>query len=134
MKKMGMYIGITVMGIIAVLCTGCEVKKERTVHLDQLMAAIADYIDTLPPRTAYLFPSRKGDAILVRRKLTALLLMLAFKSVIIRLVLTQCARRSVILITTLMEIFNHSSQKTTLRYIGMTDERIKQSIKNVSFF
>lgn len=38
---------------------------------------------------------------------------------------------------TLMEIFNHSSMKTTLRtlrYIVNTDESIENSIKSISFF
>ncbi|WP_348651612.1 tyrosine-type recombinase/integrase [Lysinibacillus sphaericus] len=37
-------------------------------------------------------------------------------------------------VPTLMEIFNHSSQKTTLRYIGITEEAIENSINSVSFF
>lgn len=37
-------------------------------------------------------------------------------------------------VATLMEIFNHSSQKTTLRYIGITEEAIENSIKGISFF
>ena len=34
----------------------------------------------------------------------------------------------------LMTILNHSSQKITLRYIGITKETIETSIKSVTFF
>ncbi|MGY4796392.1 tyrosine-type recombinase/integrase [Lysinibacillus fusiformis] len=37
-------------------------------------------------------------------------------------------------VATLMEIFNHSSQKMTLRYIGITEESIENSIRNISFY
>ena len=37
-------------------------------------------------------------------------------------------------VATLMDIFNHSSQAVTLRYIGITEEAIENSIKNISFF
>lgn len=37
-------------------------------------------------------------------------------------------------VATLMQIFNHSSQKTSLRYIGITEEAIENSIKSISFF
>ena len=39
-----------------------KTKKERTVYLNNLMADIADYIETLPVDAIYLFPSRKGDS------------------------------------------------------------------------
>ena len=37
-----------------------KTKKERTVYLNNLMADIADYIETSPKDAIYLFPSRKG--------------------------------------------------------------------------
>ncbi len=37
-----------------------KTKKERTVYLNNLMADIADYIETLSTEAVYLYPSRKG--------------------------------------------------------------------------
>lgn len=118
-----------------------KTKKERTVHLDQLMVAIADYVDTLPPGTTYLFPSRKGDAHISTTQAYRIITDAGDKignnsvgSHTMRKTFGYTYYNATNDIATLMEIFNHSSQKTTLRYIGMTDERIKQSIKNVSFF
>lgn len=118
-----------------------KTKKERTVHLDQLMVDIADYIDTLPPGTTYLFPSRKGDAHISTTQAYRIIIAAGDQignhsvgSHTMRKTFGYTYYNATNDIATLMEIFNHSSQKTTLRYIGMTDERIKQSIKNVSFF
>lgn len=118
-----------------------KTKKERTVHLDQLMVDIADYIDTLPPGTTYLFPSRKGDAHISTTQAYRIITDAGDKignhsvgSHTMRKTFGYTYYNATNDIATLMEIFNHSSQKTTLRYIGMTDERIKQSINNVSFF
>ena len=38
-----------------------KTKKERTLYLNNLMADIVDYIETLPHETVYLFLSRKGE-------------------------------------------------------------------------
>lgn len=118
-----------------------KTKKERTVYLDSVMADIADYIETLPSDTVYLFPSRKGDGHITTtqayRVITKAGDMIGNHSVgshTMRKTFGYTYYNATNDIATLMEIFNHSSQKTTLRYIGMTDERIKQSIKNVSFF
>ena len=118
-----------------------KTQKERTVYLDGVMADIADYIETLPSDTVYLFPSRKGDghitttqAYRVITKAGDLIGNHSIGSHTMRKTFGYTYYNATRDIATLMEIFNHSSQKTTLRYIGMTDERIKESIKNVSFF
>lgn len=118
-----------------------KTQKERTVYLDSVMADIADYIETLPSDTTYLFPSRKGGGHITTtqayRVITKAGDMIGNDSVgshTMRKTFGYTYYNATNDIATLMEIFNHSSQKTTLRYIGMTDERIKQSIKNVSFF
>jgi integrase len=37
-------------------------------------------------------------------------------------------------VVTLMQIFNHSSQSMTMRYIGMTQESINNSMKKFKYF
>lgn len=117
-----------------------KTKKERTVYLNQVMADIADYLETLPPGTEYLFQSRKGGPISVTQ---------AYRIIIdagdlignhsigthtMRKTFGYTYYQATKDVATLMEIFNHSSQKTTLRYIGITEETIENSIKSVSFF
>ena len=105
------------------------------------MVAIADYVDTLPPGTTYLFPSRKGDAHISTTQAYRIITDAGDKignnsvgSHTMRKTFGYTYYNATNDIATLMEIFNHSSQKTTLRYIGMTDERIKQSIKTFHSF
>ena len=117
-----------------------KTKKERTVYLDSMMVDIADYIETLPPAALYLFPSRKGGHITTTqayRIITKAGEMVGNTSIgshTMRKTFGYTYYKATNDTATLMEIFNHSSQKTTLRYIGMTEERIQQSIRRVSFF
>lgn len=118
-----------------------KTKKERTVYLNNLMADIADYIETLPTGTIYLFPSRKGEGHIsttqAYRIITKAGDMIGNHSIgthTMRKTFGYTYYRATKDVATLMEIFNHSSQKTTLRYIGITEESIENSIKGVSFF
>ncbi len=118
-----------------------KTKKERTVYLNNLMADIADYIETLPKDTVYLFPSRKGDGHIsttqAYRIITKAGDMIGNHSVgshTMRKTFGYIYYKETKDIATLMEIFNHSSQKITLRYIGITEEKIENSIKAISFF
>lgn len=117
-----------------------KTKKERTVYLNSVMADIADYIETLPPGTTYLFESRNGGPISVTqayRIITHAGEMIGNTSVgthTMRKTFGYTYYQETKDVATLMEIFNHSSQKTTLRYIGITAETIENSIKKVSFF
>lgn len=118
-----------------------KTKKERTVYLNNLMADIADYIDTLPTGTVYLFPSRKGEGHITTTQAYRIIAkagdMIGNQSIgthTMRKTFGYTYYQSTKDIATLMEIFNHSSQKTTLRYIGITEESIENSIKSVSFF
>ncbi|WP_431807685.1 tyrosine-type recombinase/integrase [Lysinibacillus sphaericus] len=120
------------------ICEG-KTKKERTVYLNNLMADIADYIDTLPKEAVYLFLSRKGDGHITTNKRTAL----SLKQVndrkqfnwhhTMRKTVGYTYYQATRDVATLMKIFNHSSQKTTLRYIGITEESIENSIKSIHF-
>lgn len=118
-----------------------KTKKERTVYLNNLMADIADYIETLPTGTIYLFPSRKGEGHIsttqAYRIITKAGDMINNHSIgthTMRKTFGYTYYQATKDVATLMEIFNHSSQKTTLRYIGITEESIENSIKSISFF
>lgn len=118
-----------------------KTKKERTVYLNNLMADIADYIETLPLDTVYLFPSRKGDGHITTTQAYRIIAkagdMISNHSIgthTMRKTFGYTYYQATKDVATLMEIFNHSSQKTTLRYIGITEESIENSIKSVSFF
>lgn len=118
-----------------------KTKKERTIYLNNLMADIADYIETLPNEAIYLFPSRKGGSYIsttqAYRILTKAGDMVGNKSIgthTMRKTFGYTYYQATKDVATLMEIFNHSSQKTTLRYIEITEEAIENSIKGISFF
>jgi len=118
-----------------------KTKKERTVYLNNLMADIADYIETLPNEAVYLFPSRKGDGHITTTQAYRIIAkagdMIGNHSIgthTMRKTFGYTYYQATKDVATLMEIFNHSSQKTTLRYIGITEEAIENSIKGVSFF
>lgn len=118
-----------------------KTKKERTVYLNNLMADIAEYIETLPQGTVYLFPSRKGDGHISTTQAYRIITnagdMIGRKDIgthTMRKTFGYTYYQATKDVATLMEIFNHSSQKTTLRYIGITEESIENSIKSISFF
>lgn len=118
-----------------------KTDKERTVYLNNLMADIADYIEILPENEVYLFPSRKGNSHISTTQAYRIIVkagdMIGNHSIgthTMRKTFGYTYYNATKDIATLMEIFNHSSQKTTLRYIGITEESIENSIKGVSFF
>ncbi|KMY31551.1 integrase [Lysinibacillus xylanilyticus] len=118
-----------------------KTKKERTVILSHVMEEIADYTATLPTGTVYLFPSRKGDGHISTTQAYRIITnagdMIGREDIgthTMRKTFGYTYYQATKDVATLMEIFNHSSQKTTLRYIGITEESIENSIKSVSFF
>lgn len=118
-----------------------KTKKERTVYLNNVMAEISEYIETLPQGTVYLFPSRKGEGHITTTQAYRIITkagdMIDRQDIgthTMRKTFGYTYYQATKDVATLMEIFNHSSQKTTLRYIGITEESIENSIKSISFF
>lgn len=118
-----------------------KTKKERTVYLNNLMADIADYLETLPREAVYLFTSRKGGYPITTTQAYRIIAkagdMIGNHSIgthTMRKTFGYTYYQATKDVATLMEIFNHSSQKTTLRYIGITEEAIEDSIKSIAFF
>ena len=118
-----------------------KTKKIRTVHLNTLMADIAEYIETLPDNCEYLFPSQIGDGHITTTQAYRILShagdMIGLQSIgthTMRKTFGSIYYKETKDIATLMEIFNHSSQKITLRYIGYSEEQVEKSITSIQFY
>ncbi|MEK4532097.1 tyrosine-type recombinase/integrase [Solibacillus sp. FSL K6-1554] len=121
-----------------------KTKKKRTVHLNTLMADIAEYIEILPENCKCLFPSQKEEygmhhisTTQAYRILTAAGDLVGNHSIgthTMRKTFGHIYYNETKDIATLMEIFNHSSQRTTLRYIGYSEEQVGKSISSIRFY
>ena len=117
-----------------------KTDKKRTVYLNAVLAELIEYLDTLADDEEYLFPNGKGGHISVTQVYR--ILEKAGDLVGNHSVGTHTMRKTFGYtyyqatkdIAELMDIFNHSSQKVTLRYIGITEERIKQRFETIQFF
>ncbi|MDJ0332122.1 tyrosine-type recombinase/integrase [Planococcus sp. S3-L1] len=114
-----------------------KTQKSRIVHLSALMADIADYIDGLEPSQEYLFASRKGgnhiSTTQAYRILTAAAELLGRKDVgthTLRKTFGYHYYKRTHDVATLMEIFNHDSQATTKRYIGIRNDEIAETLRD----
>lgn len=113
-----------------------KTAKARLVHLDAIMADIAEYLEEQPSE-GYLFPSQHTGKPMSTVQAYRLL-----KSAGERCgydyVGTHTMRKTFGYhyfqqthdIVTLMIIFNHSSQNITKRYIGVEEDDIKNSLKD----
>lgn len=113
-----------------------KTSKRRTVHLDAVMADIADYLEDQAD-TGYLFPSeRTGKPISTVQAYR--ILKNAGEKCGYDYIGTHTMRKTFGYhyfqrtndIVTLMVIFNHSSQNITKRYIGIEEDDIKNSLKD----
>lgn len=117
-----------------------KTKKWRTVHLDAIMADIADYLAD-KPATGWLFPSLRGDRPITVTQAYRILTD-AGQAIGRDDIGTHTCRKTFGYhyyqrtkdVATLMEVFNHSDQTTTKRYIGIRDDEIKNSLKNFRLF
>lgn len=117
-----------------------KTKKERTVYLNAIMADIADYLEG-KPNEGWLFASRKGDNHITTtqayRILTTAADLIGRNDVgthTMRKTFGYHYYKRTKDVATLMEIFNHESQRTTLRYIGITEEEKENSLKDFRLF
>ena len=118
-----------------------KTKKERTVHLNAIMADIAEYIEGLDSDAGYLFASRKGDSHITTtqayRVLTSSANLLGRSDIgthTMRKTFGYHYYKRTHDILTLMNIFNHADQSTTKRYIGITEEEVADTLKNFRLF
>lgn len=113
-----------------------KTSKARTVYLNAIMADIADYLSD-KANEGYLFPSRKGDKHITTTQAYRILASAGeacgydyVGSHTLRKTFGRHYYDRTKDVATLMEIFNHDSQSTTKRYIGIRDDEIKASLRD----
>ena len=114
-----------------------KTEKKREVYLNNIYDELNDYIKTLEG-TDWLFPSRKGDKPISRIQAYRQLNKAADMADIPDGIGTHTMRKTFGYwyykqtkdIATLQTILNHSHPEITLRYIGITDEEIENSLQS----
>lgn len=114
-----------------------KTEKSRTIHLTNIYEEVNGYIETLH-NTQWLFPSRKGDNPITRIQAYRQLNKAAEMAEIETGIGTHTMRKTFGYwyykqtkdIASLQSILNHSHPSVTLRYIGITDEEIENSLQS----
>lgn len=114
-----------------------KTEKPRTIHLNNIYDELDNYIKTLK-YTEWLFPSRKGDKPITRiqayRQLNKAARMVDIEDGIgthtMRKTFGYWYYKQTKDVAKLQLILNHSHPEITLRYIGITDEEIENSLAN----
>lgn len=109
--------------------------KTRILYLSSLQELIQDYTKDLEPED-YLFPSTKGGHLEVNtvyqmfQKVAALLDRDDIGTHTLRKTFGYHYYKKTKDVGTLMEIFGHSSEKITKRYIGINEDEINETLLN----
>lgn len=109
--------------------------KTRILYLGSLQDLIQDYTKTLDPDD-YLFPSSKGGHLEVNtvyqmfQKVAKLLGRDDIGTHTLRKTFGYHYYKKTKDVATLMEIFGHSSEKITKRYIGINEDEISETLLN----
>jgi len=109
--------------------------KTRILYLSSLQELIQDYTKDLKPED-YLFPSTKGGHLEVNtvyqmfQKVAALLDRDDIGTHTLRKTFGYHYYKKTKDVATLMEIFGHSSEKITKRYIGINEDEISETLLN----
>ena len=109
--------------------------KTRILYLSSLQELIQDYTKDLEPED-YLFPSTKGGHLEVNtvyqmfQKVAALLDRDHIGTHTLRKTFGYHYYKKTKDVATLMEIFGHSSEKITKRYIGINEDEISETLLN----
>ena len=112
-----------------------KTNKTRTLYLGSLQDIIRDYTQDMPD-DFYLFPSIKGGHLEVNtvyqmfQKVADLLGRKDIGTHTLRKTFGYHYYKRTKDIATLMEIFGHSSEKITKRYIGINEEEISSTLIN----
>lgn len=113
-----------------------KTDKTRNVSLIAVMADISDYLHDMPA-TGWLFPSRKGNDHITTTQAYRILTKAAeyegrndIGTHTLRKTFGYHYYKQFNDIAELMEIFNHSSQAITRRYIGIRQDDINNRLRN----
>ncbi|MED4682459.1 tyrosine-type recombinase/integrase [Bacillus mycoides] len=114
-----------------------KTKKGRTIHLANIYEELNTYIGTIQG-TEWLFPSRKGDKPISRIQAYRQLNKASQMVDMIDGIGTHTMRKTfgywyykrTMNVAKLQMILNHSHPQITLKYIGITDEEIEDSLSN----
>lgn len=115
-----------------------KTNKARTVHLTAVKSGIAEYLNDSNSDSEWLFPSRKGDNHISTTQAYRILAKAAdyigrddIGTHSLRKTFGYHYYQLTKDVATLMEIFNHDSQSTTKRYIGIRDDEIRDSLRDL---
>ena len=114
-------------------------KKVRIPISDEMKSLISSYIHERDDND-FMFPSRKGGTAITRQQIYNILTEAANSVGIKENIACHGMRKTFGYwhykynndIRMLMDIFNHTSEQVTLRYIGVTEEEKKDSMKNMN--
>ncbi|WP_442946267.1 tyrosine-type recombinase/integrase [Oceanobacillus sp. MO10714A] len=114
-----------------------KTDKKRIINLAHLMAEISDYIESIgEPTEGWLFPSRKGDNHISTTQAYRILTTAAesigrddIGTHTLRKTFGYHYYRQYNDLVMLSDIFNHSSQAITRRYIGIRADEINNSLR-----
>lgn len=115
-----------------------KTQKKKVIHLGMLKERIAEYTKDMGDDD-YMFPSRKNNVVShltvngAYRILSGAAEKLGRTDIgthTLRKTFGYHYYRKTHDIATLMELFNHSSERVTLRYIGITDEEVGKTLQD----
>lgn len=111
--------------------------KKRKVYLEIILIDLTEYLAILENNTEWLFPNYWNKGVHVSCNEYYKILQKSARALNLDYIGTHTMRKTFGYwyyyqykdIATLMTIFNHSSPKITLNYIGITEEQIKNNLK-----
>lgn len=130
-----------VRGKDALVLRETKTRKTKTFRLNKaIVQAVKELVPADANDTDWLFPSRKGSAAITRQQAYRVLneaaeragLSLDIGTHTMRKTMAYHAYKAGVDLTLLMTILNHSSQRETLKYIGITQQSIDDVYVNVN--
>lgn len=151
--KLGLTTGLRISDIIKIRVENVRGKtefelieqktnKKRKVYLHNVLTELTEYLNTLDDDQVWLFPNTWDKSKHITANQYYKVLQKTANSLELDYIGTHTMRKSFGYwyykeykdVATLMTIFNHSSPSITLKYIGITEEEIKNTLKDFKIF